>query len=588
MKITGLMCDNFLGIHSVNVALTTPVTLFAGANGAGKSSIREAVRMAMTGEPVRVSLKKEYSQLVIDGAKAGGALIMVGPQDTYGFNVPGGQVTASEGLPTGRSVAIALDGQQFSSMSADERRTFLFGLTGCKITTDEVRKRLTDKACDAAKIEAVLPMMRTGFPSACDFATEKAKDAKRDWRGQTGATYGPKAAKTWRAEKPAKPADVEDVKRALAATETEMADLNQQQGALSATVARAAADSRKRTELSAKASTVDALRANHALAAAEAAEYEPKVVEMRQRASGTARVGLIHDMARFINTVDFNNEDNEKAIDLLDEYSIQHGKLDGDVKVDQEAKSDLPEFERGLEAMNSRVKSLQLNLDDAIAAKAAFDALAPAEGEDNAAEHLTAIQSMLKEAQQRRSEYQQEIRATEDVLRQIEQADKKTAAAAECHADVSAWLAIADALAPDGIPGDLLAEALKPINNTLHVYATDTMWMRPAIAADMSITAAGRPYALLSESEKWRVDAMIAMAVAKLSKLKILMLDRVDVLDSVGRVALLTWLDQLADAEQLDTALLFATLKIMPTGLPATVRAVWIEQGSVKQLREAA
>jgi hypothetical protein len=53
--------------------------------------------------------------------------------------------------------------------------------------------------------------------------------------------------------------------------------------------------------------------------------------------------------------------------------------------------------------------------------------------------------------------------------------------------------------------------------------------MRRAITPDMAITAEGRAYSLLCESEKWRVDAMIAAAIAELSGVKVMMLDRMDV-----------------------------------------------------------
>lgn len=71
MKLTKITASNFLGIRSVDVDLSTPVTLFAGANGAGKSSLQEAVRMALIGESVRVGLKKDYGQIVRDGEKTG-------------------------------------------------------------------------------------------------------------------------------------------------------------------------------------------------------------------------------------------------------------------------------------------------------------------------------------------------------------------------------------------------------------------------------------------------------------------------------------------------------------------------------------
>jgi hypothetical protein len=115
-----------------------------------------------------------------------------------------------------------------------------------------------------------------------------------------------------------------------------------------------------------------------------------------------------------------------------------------------------------------------------------------------------------------------------------------------------------------------------------------TDWPRISIESDMTLTAGGRPYALLPESEKWRADAMIAEAISNLSGIKLLVLDRVDVLDLAGRDDLLYWLDVLADTGQIETALLFATLKALPASLPGTVSAVWIENGTAGKVREAA
>ncbi|MGT2493072.1 hypothetical protein ACU4GD_27810 [Cupriavidus basilensis] len=104
--------------------------------------------------------------------------------------------------------------------------------------------------------------------------------------------------------------------------------------------------------------------------------------------------------------------------------------------------------------------------------------------------------------------------------RALAQADAVTQKAAQHHADVAAWDALAEALGPSGIPADLLSEALDPINERLSAAANESEWMRIGIEADMTITAdGGRPYALLSESERWRADAMIAEAISRLTRL---------------------------------------------------------------------
>lgn len=81
---------------------------------------------------------------------------------------------------------------------------------------------------------------------------------------------------------------------------------------------------------------------------------------------------------------------------------------------------------------------------------------------------------------------------------------------------------------------------------------------------------------------------MIAEAIAHLSGLRLLVLDRFDVLDLTGRQDLLYWLNGLAITGSLDTALLFGTLKSIPASLPPSMTAHWIEDGVVGQLKEAA
>jgi hypothetical protein len=590
MKIARIQIDNFLGAHRIDARLTTPVTLFAGPNGAAKSSIGEAVRMAITGESVRVKLKKEYDKLVTEGASAGGALVTINDDRTYSFNVPGGKVHADDGLPTAGPVAVALDGQHFSAMTPDERRTFLFKLMGIRSTdSDANRARMIERNCDAAKIEATLPLLRTGFPDACTFAKGKATEAKGAWRSVTGGTYGPEKCKAWAAPAPEELDGTSPSAEDLAALDADIAAANQKVGEVAAQVRARTEAANKRAALAEKAGRVP--RATEALeyARKELADYEPKVVAMRERASGTGRVGLVHDMAAWIGVQKRTNDDanNKQAAQLLDRYTDEHGEVPKAGAVDHDAVAALPEFERGLEVMQNAVKNCERDLAEVVAAKAQFDALAAPEKEEPLP-NLEVLQAGLTKLKADRAALQGRISVAAGHAAAVEAAKKKTADAAKHHADVAAWTVVADALAPDGIPGDLLKEALKPVNDGLAEEAEATGWRQICISQDMEITAGGRAYALLSESEKWRADAMIAVTVARLSGIKILMLDRVDVLDLPGRSQLLGWVHTLVTGGEIDTALLFATLKALPAKLPASMAAHWVADGALVEMKEAA
>ncbi len=592
MKITAIQADNLLGIKSVNVKLETVVTLFAGRNGSGKSSIQEAVRMAICQDQVRdVTTKKEFGKLVHGDAKAGGAHIAIDndPDKGFAFNMPKGDFTGPE---ISESMRVALNGQRFARMTADERRTFLFGLTKLKPNAENVKARmLTPKwACEEVKVDAVLPMLRTGFPGACEYAKNKATESKGAWRALTGETYGAVKAPAWAAPLPELPeGDLAALVDQVAGLDRNIATLNESLGAIK-NAARAAQESAsKRANLAEAAGKVPGLIDQLERAKAELADYLPKVEALRLRAAGTARVGLVHDMANWIVDAhkavsDENSGLTPEGEELIARYEKEHGKLGA--KIDIEAQAQLPDQEKGLLVLQNRAKNLQRDLDSATQAKGQFDALAPAEDAGDVSAEIAEVEGMLKSARADRQAAENQRLNIVTAIAAANAAASKTQQALAHHSDVMAWTQVADALAPDGIPAEMLLAALEPVNAALEQAAIDTDWRQVVIAPDMSITAAGRPYQLLSESEQWRTDAMIAEVVAELSNLRILMLDRFDVLDMPGRAQCLEWLDSLAFNDVMDTVLLFGTLKALPDNLADTITAHWVEDGFIAGARE--
>ena len=182
------------------------------------------------------------------------------------------------------------------------------------------------------------------------------------------------------------------------------------------------------------------------------------------------------------------------------------------------------------------------------------------------------------------------MKTRQSALRQVQAdmdaADERTKKARQYHQDVEDWAQIAAALSPDGIPAEILGEALGPINERLAQSAADTAWPAVEIGADMTITFGRRLYDFLSESEKWRADAMVSESIAFLSGLRILLLDRFDVLDTQARGEALTWLNVLAENDEIETVIVLATLKQRPA-LPDTMQAVWIADGAVVEEAEA-
>ncbi|WP_454734267.1 AAA family ATPase [Cupriavidus pauculus] len=580
MQITAIHARNFLGLRAADIIPATPVSLICGPNGAGKSSLQEAVRLALTGESVRVSLKKEYGQLLHDGAETGTVVVSAGPQ-ANSVALPSGKLTA--GLQNDPRLPYVLDAQRFASLDAKERRSFLFDLMGLKLGTDLVRERLVARGCHPKKIEAVLPLVRAGFDAAAKEAQTKATAAKGAWRAITGETYGSVKAGEWKAAVPAGAPAPEDVNAMIAELQadiaeasTEAGDMQRQLGEMDAAARQRAGRDAKMRELADKAAGLAKAQESVDRAQAERDDFLPKVEVLRAAAGGKA-AGMPCTCPE---------------CGVLLQYLAGQLALREPTQADPEAAGRLPEYERSLTVLENALKSRVAERDGAKAAATQLDLLrkdAAAHAGDEDAELRKTIEGQLAKLQEAITATGQQLEAVRTAQRAAAQAAEQTAKAAQHHADVVAWDALAEALGPSGIPAELLAEALDPINDRLAATANMTEWFRVGIEADMTITAGpGRTYALLSESEKWRADAMIAEAITHLTGLRLLVLDRADVLIGAERDRLFWWLDDLAVDGAIDTALVFMSLKAPPAGLPDSITSFWIEDHEVGTVREAA
>ena len=82
---------------------------------------------------------------------------------------------------------------------------------------------------------------------------------------------------------------------------------------------------------------------------------------------------------------------------------------------------------------------------------------------------------------------------------------------------------------------------------------------------------------------------MIAAAIAELSGVRLLLLDRFDVLDAQGREDFIYWLDGLASDGVLDSAIVAGTMKAPPSGLPEMILPIWLEGAAAgEEMKEAA
>lgn len=576
MKINTITVDNVLGVRTVDVRLSAPVTMFVGGNGQGKTSILDAVRLALIAEPARgVNFKKDYGRLIREGAGTGQAQATVDGRECW-LLLPTGKGAQLDQHP---ALPIVLDPSRLAALKPAERKALLFGLLGVKATAADVKPLMVARGLDAKKIERVLPMLRAGFDEAATVASEAATQAKGAWKLVTNEQWGSDKGGSWKA--PQIEFDAAQLKRLTsdaAALDQQLAMANQALGALRERRQQAQGAAVQREQLQTKIGQIGRIKKKLDFDERELAKAQSNLAQCQ----GGPRDGLLHELGWSLSYMVFYGDaldDSEPELRVrkaLDDYEAEHGKANlSSQTIDADR---APGLKEAVNLLTNAVINSKRDLAEAEAAVAQLEALESL-GEPVKESDFQAAEAKAQDLTAKRSALTADIDAANAAKRAADGADAATAKAAELHADITQWIAVAEALGPNGIPGELVGKALGPVNSRLTQSAEDTGWQRVLIDNDMAITYGGRSYALLSESEKWRVDAMLGEAVANVSGLRLLMLDRFDVLELAGRAQALTWLSTLAINNEVDTVLVGATLKAATGQWPEGIEAFWVSNG---------
>ncbi|HGE2152148.1 TPA: AAA family ATPase [Pseudomonas aeruginosa] len=572
MRITKLEITNFQGLRHAALDVSAPVLLVAGHNGAGKSSLLDAIAMAFNGQPRRVSLKKDMAQLVTEGAKKGEARVEW-LDAAYEVQVCG------VALPTGKGSALTdspflpyvLDASLFASLDAKERRRVLFDLSGASTSPNQIAERLVAKGHAAALVEKVKPLLRSGFPAAVEQAKAYASESRGAWKAITGENYGSEKAVDWAPELLATVVTEDQVAEAgknLQLLEDDLAEAQQALGA--SKQARQAADGRAQRIAKLRELVDLEPRRRNKLTTDEQNqdEWSEKVMAAELASSGS----VPHQPLTCPHC--------QGAVDLQAGTLVVHQPPEQ--IADAEAARRLPEYREYLASAQRAVANSQRDLDECLAAAEQIKALEAESVEAPSAEAIANGEQAINELRQARDASRAKLVALQEALEAATQREASIAKAQAAHQDVVAWTGMADALSPTGIPAEILADAIGPVNDTLKRLSGIAGWSPVEISADIDVTFGGRLYGLLSESERWRCDTTIALAIATISGLSLVLLDRFDVLDVPARTQQAMKLFQsLAAGGEIDTLIVAGTLKEPMAKTPEWLQAVWIESGHI-------
>lgn len=573
MKLTHITLTNFVGINGTITYPCKDTTLFCGPNGSGKSRIADAISFALLGQLCRGVTKKKDLELLISGNQRKASVSIELDTLSVDRTLPDNHSTMSgDGtILHNKFLPYCLDIHKFSAMPESERREFLMRLTGVRTDTDSIKKRMLAMSCDPDKTDMVAPMVRAGFEQAETSAKDEARQEKANWRAVTGRTWSVNNGEDWT------PDPIEDVDLGYPAGEHEakIVAANDKIQSLMAKHAEMSAvlklqsnpyfDPKTMASIAREIETLEKTVADEKESHAKYAQENKELCDSIQT--------INNQLQEFITAcpscgepldISVPNDGIGFAVEKCDEPAYpreaapliaERGTLEANAKetsstaLDHHQKEVAAMF--GLSSKKQRLQNITKQRDEIMA-------LCKDENEEVSEDGVQNLTSRIENGRKYKADMESHYREWELAEGHKLRRDEKVKKAAAHHTNVMQWLHIADALSSSGIPSQLVLDALGSVNKDLQRDSDQTGFEQVSIEPDMSIRYGYRPYQMLSESEKWRVDMICTAVIAKLSGINIVVLDRLDILDLTSRGLVMRWLSEQHGEMQ---SIVMATLK---------------------------
>ena len=587
MQINEVNIRNFMGIESADLSINSPINIFVGENEAGKSSVRDAILWCLTGQARGLKTHQEQAAVIREGAKFAEVRVALG--DGRAFirrKTPKSPATgfgAESELPI--SPDILCDPYVFLLLPEHMRRQMFFAmLPGLQPTAASIYEKLSQDSrfeplntADCIKIVAGLAQVaaKDGFPAAEKEAVTRRREAKRakDTLGQVKEP-DQEALIGYRTYNLAE-VDTENIERTLREVQEKRDGLIKEKGQHERAQTRAQGEKDRlekalgdaktrmpvappeeglipRLEVSLteaqgrKKEIVAALAGMQGVVPAHFPETCP-VHRVKCPSAGTPATAGIPSAPQ--GEIDLKKEE-------LEEVSKVVAKLESDLaqlKVEAQAALECQEIEQALLDLELKLgESLPPGIEDEINQ---LDA------------RTTTGHALLNQVSQ--------------FLALKKQADEAKTRLAETEQEVLLYDLLAKAFASDGIPSQMIAEAIGPMNELLGRAASYLFRSRTLeITEKLDIELSGAPYITLSKSTKFRAGIAFQYALAKLAGSRLLMIDEADILDPLNRAALLNFLR--SSSVDFDTIMVFSTGVMPPPSFIEGVQFWWLDDGKVE------
>ena len=572
MKINSIKIGNFLAIESLTMNLSTaPIHLVVGGNEQGKSSIRDAMQVALTGQARGLKKHEDQAYFIREGAKRAEVILTMADNRTITWSkTPKTAASRTGPYPDDQVMAAILsDPLTFLSMEDKARREVLFRLIpGLNPRPEEIFSRLSKSSPFNDTDELPDGSLGTLKDLSKVAATQGFKEAETEAINRR--IIAKRLVKEFTVDEPETKATIGGVLRILPDIQT--ADV---EAGLSALRIERDKLQQKRGRVEAQADKLPELEQE--LAEMVSNPIDPpdpgRPVEDFVKALEINRGILEKCRAKVAAMTDGADPKNFPA--LCPAFNIgcpSAGKeavkgtkpKDVDPMALSLAQANLAEQEREvglIEADLAAARMAQATYDDYCKQRQALaDKIVKIKEAQGQAQDSASIDEQITALDQRMRTGYELLDAVREFWRKKEAAETAAAKIAQAEKEIALYDALAKALAPDGIPSQLIAEALEPFNKRLYLassYLFPEYEDCPLVLTQNLEVYRSSPYACLSKSARYRAGICFQVVLAQLANARLLLIDEVDILDPQNRAQLLDFL--LAIRQDFDSILCFAT-----------------------------
>jgi energy-coupling factor transporter ATP-binding protein EcfA2 len=523
-----LTISNYRGISRGDIVLHPKLTLIAGTNGSGKSSIAQALGCLLTGStmPVIGVLKKHINQVLHNGSESAFATL-----NGYTITWPDCKLS---GVSTHTSSQYAAGRCPPVDMEPNEWAQYL----NASPTEGDLKNELPDDYESVWK-----RISSTSWNDAQAHYETEGQQLKGQWRQLTGQTYGSVQSPKWRPEN-------------LDTSGNDLVDgLAEAERLYELAIAAKALSQAESQELKRLSNDVPAATAKLVTLQTEMnerkAEWQDAQDDLKRTAptpSGPATWEC------------------PKCAAVLCLANDQLHVHDGKKPSRQQVRDALLQRDTVIARVNDLYKQYEDSLDayrEAMAyadrcTKASKSSHVVTQGDDPAA-----------------------AKKLVDILRSGIEAQKKWNEAQDLLAKIQRNATIQNVLSPEGLRKQVLKRSLTTINDALLKTSQAASWDTVSIGDNLDVRYGSRVYTLLSLSEMYRVNVTLQVVLAKIDHSSVLVIDAADILDADGRNGLISML--LTEGIPSVVTMTFGKKEDVPA-ISAFGRSYWVDGNTVQAL----